>query len=468
MQQYLTENIIQNLGHPPTQDQLNAITKLAVFCSPGNQQQVFILKGYAGTGKTSLISALVKSLPTVKLKSALLAPTGRAAKVLSSYSDKPALTIHKRIYKRAVDDFGNTSFILQANFHTHTIFIVDEASMISASGSLMNNSNLLRDLMDYVFSGITCKLIFIGDTAQLPPVGLSVSPALDESHFEEFFRIRPAGIELREVVRQTLDSGIYFNATKIRDLIRNQVNQQPQFLTDAFPDIRHITGADLEDEVNSAYGKYGEDETIVICRSNKRANLFNQQIRHRIRFTENEINAGDYMMVVKNNYMWLKEESKAGFIANGEIIELQKITKVYERYGFKFADVRMRMVDHDDPPMDVKLLLDTIMIEAPALSQAQNMHLYKSVVADHEGIEDKKKKQLSIKNDPHLNALQVKFAYAVTCHKAQGGQWDVVFIDQGYLTDQMINEEYMRWLYTAITRAKKKLFLLNFKGAGVQ
>ena len=461
----LTDNIINHLGHPPTNDQLYAISRLAGFCSVQNKQQIFILKGYAGTGKTSLISALIKSLPAVKLKSILLAPTGRAAKVLSSYSQKQALTIHKRIYKRTEDDFGNSSFFLQENTNPNSIFIVDEASMISTSGSLLSNSDLLKDLIEYVFSATHCKLIFIGDTAQLPPVGMNISPALDEQYFETYFGIKPEIVLLKDVVRQTLESGIYFNATKIRQLIYEGQNIQPEFETNGFSDIHHITGTDLEDELNSAYSKFGEDETIVICRSNKRANLFNQQIRHRIRFTENEINAGDYMMVVKNNYTWLPDDSKAGFIANGEIVEILKVTKMYEQYGLRFADVKLRMVDHNDPPLDVKIILDTIMIEAPSLSQEQNKNLYSAVVEDLAQITDKRKKYLSIKKDPHLNALQVKFAYAVTCHKAQGGQWDAVFIDQGYLTKEMINTEYLRWLYTAVTRARKKLYLLNFQAS---
>jgi len=358
---------------------------------------------------------------------------------------------------------GGFAFALQQNLHSNTIFIVDEASMISNSGGLFGGNSLLDDLISYVFNGINCKLIFIGDTAQLPPVGLDISPALDIEYLKASYSFPIDSFELTEVVRQNENSGILSNAT----LIRNQVNEKkgvtPKFRLDKFKDIIRITGTELEDALNEAYSKYDAEETMVICRSNKRANIFNQQIRARIRWQEDELSAGDYMMVVKNNYFWLPEESKAGFIANGDIIQLLRVGTIQEMHGFKFADVRMRMVDYpDEPELEVRLLLDTIMSEAPALSSVDNKRLYDSVSADYSDIPDKRLRLKKVKEDGFFNALQVKFAYAITCHKAQGGQWPCVFVEQGYLTEEMMNTEYLRWLYTAVSRASEKLYLVNF------
>ncbi|MGZ6540244.1 MAG: ATP-dependent DNA helicase, partial [Bacteroidia bacterium] len=315
----------------------------------------------------------------------------------------------------------------------------------------------------YVFNGVNCKLIFIGDTAQLPPVGLDVSPALDIEFLKASYYFQVDWLELTEVVRQTENSGILTNATAIRNQIKEDRNSKPNFILNSFKDIVRLGGDELEDVLNDAYNKYGAEDTMVICRSNKRANIFNQQIRARIRWQENELSSGDYMMVVKNNYFWLPEESKAGFIANGDIIQLTSIGKIQEMHGFRFADVRMRMIDYpDEPELDTRLLLDTIMIESPALSQAENKKLYESVSADYGDIADKRMRLKKVKEDGFFNALQVKFAYAVTCHKAQGGQWPCVFVEQGYLTDEMINTEYLRWLYTAVSRASQKLYLVNF------
>jgi len=322
---------------------------------------------------------------------------------------------------------------------------------------------LLDDLISYVFNGNNCKLIFIGDTAQLPPVGLDVSPALDVEFLKASYYFQLDWHELTEVVRQTENSGILSNATAIRNQIKMQSDGKPHFEIDGFKDIVRLGGDELEDALNSAYSKYGAEETMVICRSNKRANIFNQQIRARIRWQENELSTGDFMMVVKNNYFWLPEESKAGFIANGDIVELMSIGKIQEMHGFRFADVRMRMIDYpDEPELETRLLLDTIMSEAPSLSQEDNKRLYNSVSADYGDIADRRMRLKKVKEDGFFNALQVKFAYAVTCHKAQGGQWPCVFVEQGYLTDEMINTEYMRWLYTAVSRASEKLYLVNF------
>ncbi len=467
-QEEFSKILISSFPFETTSGQRILFTKLSEFILNKNSDQIFVLKGYAGTGKTTIVHSLVQSLPAVNGKTVLLAPTGRAAKVLSNYTGKQAYTIHKKIYYRKPDHEGGLAFTLQQNLHTDTIFIVDEASMISNSGGLndrgtFGGGSLLDDLVSYVFNGNNCKLLFIGDTAQLPPVGLDVSPALDIEFLKASFYFQIDWYELTEVVRQSEASGILTNATFIRDQIKNSSGSKPHFQVNSFKDIVRLGGDELEDALNSAYSKYGAEETMVICRSNKRANIFNQQIRARIRWQENELSAGDYMMVVKNNYFWLPEESKAGFIANGDIIELMSIGKIQEMHGFRFADVRMRLIDYpDEPELETRLLLDTIMSEAPALSQQDNKRLYESVSMDYNDVPDKRLRLKKVKEDGFFNALQVKFAYAVTCHKAQGGQWPCVFVEQGYLTDEMINTEYLRWLYTAVSRASEKLYLVNF------
>lgn len=467
-QQEFSTILLQHFPFEAKGGQRQLFTKLSAFILGKNSDQIFVIKGYAGTGKTTIVRSLVQSLPAVNGKTVLLAPTGRAAKVLSNYTKKQAYTIHKKIYYRKPENDGGLAFTLQQNLHTDTIFVVDEASMISSSGGLNDNGffgggSLLDDLIRYVFSGTNCKLIFIGDTAQLPPVGLDASPALDIDFLKASYYFQVDWLELTEVVRQTENSGILTNATAIRNQINEDRNSKPNFILNSFKDIVRLGGDELEDALNDAYNKYGAEDTMVISRSNKRANIFNQQIRARIRWQENELSSGDYMMVVKNNYFWLPEESKAGFIANGDIIQLMSIGKIQEMHGFRFADVRMRMIDYpDEPELETRLLLDTIMSESPALSQTENKRLYESVSADYGDIADKRLRLKKVKEDGFFNALQVKFSYAVTCHKAQGGQWPCVFVEQGYLTDEMINTEYLRWLYTAVSRASEKLYLVNF------
>ena len=450
-----------------TTGQRSLLTKLSEFILGEHLDHIFVLKGYAGTGKTTLVSSLVKGMPALRGKTFLLAPTGRAAKVLSNYTGKQAYTIHKKIYVRRPAADGGFAFHLQQNLHSDTVFIVDEASMISNTGGLtkggFGDGSLLDDLVEYVMSGSNCKLIFIGDTAQLPPVGLDVSPALDIQYLKASYSFKVDSFELTEVVRQTSDSGILTNATQLRNQIKIKADLKPHFNLSGFPDLVKLNGAELEDALNEAYSKYGAEDTMIVCRSNKRANIYNQQIRARIRWQESELSAGDYVMVVKNNYYWLPEESKAGFIANGDIVEILRVGSVQEMHGFRFADVKMRMIDYpDEAELEVRLLLDTIMSESPALSQEQNKALYNSVKEDYADVADRTLRLKKIKEDPFFNALQVKFAYAVTCHKAQGGQWPCVFVEQGYLTDEMLNVEYLRWLYTGITRASEKLYLVNF------
>ncbi|HSH66882.1 MAG TPA: AAA family ATPase [Bacteroidia bacterium] len=454
--------LLQQFPFETTQGQQTLLDKLSAFILGRKEDHIFIVKGYAGTGKTTIVRSLVQSLPALNGKTVLLAPTGRAAKVLSNYTGKQAFTVHKKIYHRKPVHDGSFAFMLQQNLHTNTVFIVDEASMISNSGGLSAGS-LLDDLVSYVFSGNNCKLILIGDTAQLPPVGLDISPALDLDFMKASFHFQVDSFELTEVIRQTKDSGILTNATFIRNQVKLEESTKPHFDVNGFNDIVRLGGDELEDALNDAYNRYGAEDTMIICRSNKRANIFNQQIRARIRWQENELSTGDYLMVVKNNYFWLPVESKAGFIANGDIIKLTSVGKIQEMHGFRFADVRMRMIDYqDEPELETRLLLDTIMSEAPALSQADNKRLYESVQQDYADVADRRMRLKKVKEDPFFNALQVKFAYAVTCHKAQGGQWPCVFVEQGYLTDELINTEYLRWLYTAVSRATEKLYLVNF------
>ena len=455
----------RELVYKPTKDQEKAIKKLSKFVLNPNSQEGFVLQGYAGTGKTSLMGALVKALVTVKLKSVLIAPTGRAAKVMSAYANKEALTIHKKIYFQ--EDFdGAMRFTLGKNLHTNTVFIVDEASMVSSDAGISNGifeqRNLLTDLFRYVYNGKNCKLIFVGDYAQLPPVGLAISPALDSVYLEDRFHVPFILSELKEVVRQEKESGILLNATNLRKQIEKADNYQLKINPD-FPDTFRISGMELQDELESCVSKYGIEGTMVICRSNKRANLFNQQVRNRVLWMEDELTPGDLMMVVKNNYHWLDANSKMGFIANGDIIKILRVNRYEELYGFRFADVTIQFLDaKDETELDCKILLETIAVEGPNLPRRRMKDLFFAIEEDFMDVRSRKKRYELIMKSPHMNALQVKFSYAVTCHKSQGGQWPAVFIDQGYLTEEMLDKEYMRWLYTAVTRATDKLYFVNF------
>ena len=466
----VTGLLFREFPYEPTPGQHLLIEKLGkfIFYSWNTPRSLFVLRGYAGTGKTTIVTALVNVLPLMKKRSVLLAPTGRAAKVLASYTKRPANTIHRKIYFARTTKDGSIALKLQQNLHKDTLFIVDEASMIQNSSmndfGLFSGVNVLEDLFQYVFSGENNRLIFIGDTAQLPPVGLDKSPALDTDFLKRSYHLDIDGFELTEVVRQSQGSGILTNATSIRGEILREKLETPLFDIRRFNDIGRLTGADLEEALNRAYSSAEKDSNVVICRSNKRANVYNQEIRKRILFFEDEINVGDYMMVVKNNYFWLPEGSSAGFIANGDIIELMRIRKIYEMYGFRFAEVTIRFLDYpDEKELDVKILLDTIRSESPALPSADNNRLFQEVMKDYEDLTNKRNRIEKVKSNPWFNALQVKFSYALTCHKTQGGQWETVFVDQGYLNDNMLNVEYLRWLYTAVTRATKKLYLINFE-----
>jgi ATP-dependent exoDNAse (exonuclease V) alpha subunit len=438
---------------------------IAEFCTNNDNNEIFVLKGYAGTGKTTVISTIVNNLTEINKKYVLLAPTGRAAKVISNYSQKPAFTIHKKIYfpKKVA---GGVSFSMQQNKHKNTIFIVDEASMISDTNTDSNafeNSSLLDDLISYIYSGTNCKMLLLGDTAQLPPVNLDISPALNTDTLAMHYNKEIRHIEFDEVMRQEEKSGILFNATELRDVLKEELYESFKFNLKGFKDIIRLTdGYDIQDAINSAYSNYSIEDTAFIVRSNKRANQYNNQIRTRILDKDSELSTGDFLMVVKNNYFWLKDSDEAGFIANGDIIEVLEIFSIMELYGFKFAKVKIRMVDYPNQiPLETVLLMDTLASETPSLTYEESNRLYQEVLLDYEG-ETKYKKFQKVKENEFFNALQVKFSYTITCHKSQGGQWNTVFIEQPYLPNG-IDRDYIRWLYTAITRAKDKLYLIGFK-----
>ena len=444
-------------------DQNSAIELLTNFIFNDESRSLFILKGYAGTGKTNLISALTKALPSIRWRSVLLAPTGRAAKVLSNYSQRQAQTIHKKIFRKAFSNDGIIRFSLSENLHSQTLFIVDEASMIGtdkADGKLFNS--LLENLFEYVYSGKNCKLILIGDTAQLPPVGSNESPALNEDYLKSAFHLSIKSFELKEVARQRLESGILLNATNLRNIIIKNTFKFPKLICG--PDILALTGEELEDTLNSSHSKYGEDNVIIITRSNKRANLFNQNFRNRIKLFEEDLNTGDKLMIVKNNYYWLHENNgDAGFIANGDMAEITRILNREQVYGFNFCDCIIRLCDYPNmAEQQVKLITDSLYTDSPALNQEEQKKLYEAVLNDVQNEPIKAIRMAYLKNSPYYNALQVKFSYAITCHKSQGGQWPIVFIDQGFLTEENIDYGFLRWLYTAITRATEKVYLINF------
>lgn len=461
----LSQQIKRNFFYKPTGEQEITIESFVNFLFSPKTDAVFLLKGYAGTGKTTLISALVKTLDQLKQKCVLLAPTGRAAKVFSHYAGHPAYTIHRKIYRQRTFSNELDNFVMNANLHQHTLFIVDEASMIAnegLSGGMFGTGRLLDDLIQYVYAGQGCRLMLIGDTAQLPPVGEEESPALSASMLEGY------GLEVTEhcltqVVRQEQDSGILYNATSLRRYIAEEdFFSLPQIKVNGFPDIRIISGSELIDTINECYDKAGMDETMIICRSNKRANLYNKGIRNTILYREDELNTGDLLMVAKNNYYWGTDCKELDFIANGDIAVVCRVRRTHEMYGFRFADVALCFPDYNDLELDVKILLDTLHSDAPALTREESERLFQAVQEDYSDITVKRERMKKIKEDSWYNALQVKYAYAVTCHKAQGGQWQRVFVDQGYMTEEMLTPDYYRWLYTAFTRATETLYLVNW------
>lgn len=439
---------------------------MSQFLYDKDPRSAFLLRGYAGTGKTSLVSALIQTLPQLRVSCVLLAPTGRAAKVISGYAHRPAYTIHKKIYMTATDASGALRTVRAINRHSHTLFIVDEASMIGLEPTSTRQS-LLEDLVDFVYDGNHCRLMLIGDTAQLPPVGQSESPALDERYLSASFDLTVTSGELTEVVRQQQLSGILNNATSLRGQIASIMggDEAELPLFQPAPDVVRLMGEDLMETLYREYETYALEDVVVVTRSNKRANLFNQGIRNTVLFREEEVNAGDYLMVVKNNYFWLDNDSSIGFIANGDIVEVLSVRNVQELYGFRFADATLRFVDYpDEQPHDCKLMLSTLYSESPSLTSDEQARLYTTVMEDYADLPHKADRLRELRQNPYYNALQVKFAYALTCHKTQGGQWRTVIVDQGFLPpDMKLDREYLRWLYTAFTRASEKVYLLNFE-----
>jgi len=455
--------LVKNLGYVPTDDQAECMKQLAEYISGNTNDVIFLLTGYAGTGKTSIIASLVQTLDILRLKSVLMAPTGRAAKVLRSYSGKEAYTIHKKIYRQKSASDGVGKFTLDRNLHKETFFIVDESSMISGSSSdasVFGSGNLLDDLVEYVYTGTNCKLVVVGDVAQLPPVGSVLSPALDE----DVLRSTGFGIqtcELRQVIRQSKGSGVLMNATSVRQQITDGDLSIPSIDVSNFKDIERLPGADLLDRLSESYDRCGTDGAIVVVNSNNLANKYNQGIRNSIFSREEEISSGDMIMVVKNNYFWLKDDEGKSFIANGDIAEVRRIRKYESIYGMHFAQMTLYFHDYD-LELDAKVMIDTLHLVTPSLSSEKSKELYFAIIADHPEAKNKQKQFEAARNDPYYNALQIKFAYAVTCHKSQGGQWERVFIDQGMFNRQEPTIDYLRWFYTALTRSTDKVYLVNF------
>jgi exodeoxyribonuclease-5 len=482
--------IRQNFTHNPTKEQEKAISLLSDFLLSRKRDVVFLLKGYAGTGKTSLLAALVRTMQQLQQRFMLLAPTGRAAKVLSSYAQAPAFTIHRKIYRQKslteMDIFQN-----DVNLRQDTLFIVDEASMIANDvhdSTLFGSGRLLDDLMQYVYSCEGCRLVLVGDTAQLPPVGEDLSPALSR-HFLEGYGMEVTELCLTQVVRQLEESGILWNATLLRQFIQNdEMSAFPKLRGKSFPDVRVVPGDELIEALSDSYRRHGIDGTIVVTRSNKRANIFNGGIRARILDYEEELSSGDLVMVAKNNYYWLdpptpfrgspdstegsqnlpqKEEGGSSFIANGDVAIVRRFRNERSFYGFRFADATLQFPDYDHQELEVTVLLDTLQSEAPALTRQQQEALFNAVWEDYPELTNKRDRMKRLRQDIYYNALQIKYAYAVTCHKAQGGQWEHVYIDQGYITEDMLTPDYFRWLYTAITRATEQVYLVNWPKEGL-
>ncbi|HOZ30358.1 MAG TPA: AAA family ATPase [Bacteroidales bacterium] len=467
-EKFFNNQLINKIGHTPTNGQTIATDKFYQFLTDKEKFCIFLLKGYAGTGKTTLISALINTLSDIKINTVLLAPTGRAAKVLSTYSGKKAYTIHKCIYRKKSTKATDSDFSINFNKNKDTVYIVDEASMIGnidTGNSIFGSGRLLDDLLAFVFNDNNCRLILVGDTAQLPPVGTILSPALDEQYLKAT-GMKVYVSELSEVVRQSAESGILVNATQIREKISSDNFDFQKFKLEGFQDIVSIPGGELLDELESCYSKYGSEETKIICRSNKTANKYNLGIRNRILWKEEEISNGDLLMIVKNNYSWLPENAEIEFIANGDIVEVVRVGRKYELYNHRYADLTIKFVDFPELEIEVKAILDTLSLDLPAMDTEYHKKLYDLLLLDYADILDAKKRHEAILADPYFNALQIKFAYALTCHKSQGGQWSAVFVDHGWLNKEGMNEqnkyEFLRWLYTAVTRATEKLYLVNF------
>ena len=461
----LAAHTISNLPYTPNDQQQELITRLARFVLNGKDTDLFLLTGYAGTGKTSLVGALVKTLDSLKFKTVLLAPTGRAAKVFSHYAHHPAYTIHRKIYRQQRFSPDMRGFLSGNNTHRDTLFIVDEASMIANApndSGIYGSGQLLDDLIEYVYGGDNCRLLLLGDTAQLPPVGQAFSPALSPEVLRSM-GMNVISYELNRVARQDTDSGILFNATQLRHTMtrcNDPIMPPPQLRFGGFPDVVNLSGEFLIETLSDSFDAVGLDNTIVITRSNKRAGIFNQGIRNQILYREEELTAGDMLLVAKNNYYWGKEYSEVDFIANGDVARVVRVRKQYDMYGFRFADVQLQFPDLE-VELEARILLDTLHSDAPALSREQNEQLYTAILADYAHITNQRERMQRLKVDPWFNALQVKYAYGVTCHKAQGGQWRHAYIDMGYIDPSALTLDFYRWLYTAITRATERVYFIN-------
>lgn len=482
----LKYQILQQFGFPPTPEQAQALDVFVQFMTDSNPHAVMILRGSAGTGKTSLSGAIVCTLRAVRQKVMLLAPTGRAAKVFSLNSGMPAYTIHRRIYREKAFAGVDGQFNLNDNLYTDTLFMVDEASMIAnlgLGGTTFGSGCLLDDLIHFVYQGRNDRLLLIGDKAQLPPVGEEESPALSAAMLQGY-GLSVYECDLNEVVRQSQQLGILFNATRIRQMItHDDITQLPKIRFSGFSDIREMPGAELIEALGDSYHQVGLDDTIVVTRSNKRANIFNQGIRNMVLDREEELESGDMLMIVKNNYYWMEEERKKikeseerkvqsnelpAFLANGDRAKVMKVSRRIELYGFHFATLLLKFPDYDNYELEATVLLDTLTSEAPALTHDQQEQLFHKIEEDYQDIPLKADRMKAIRQDPYFNALQVKFAYAVTCHKAQGGQWSHVYVDQGYMTDEMLTPDYIHWLYTAFTRATEMLYLVNWPNTQIE
>ena len=476
-------------GFTPTAEQSAAIEEFSRFAACRDGQSLMILTGSAGTGKTSLAGAIVRAMQNMKQRVVLMAPTGRAAKVFSLNAGSEAFTIHRRIYRQKTYTGEDTGFSLNYNKHQHTLFIVDEASMIpsgTSSQSIFGSGHLLDDLMQYVYGGQHCRLMLIGDKAQLPPVGEEESPALSPQVMEHY-GVRVFHADLNEVLRQSAESGILWNATMIRQMItHDEMTQLPRIVFNCFADILRVPGDELIEQLSSSYSHVGIDETMVVVRSNKRANIYNNGIRAMVLGREEPLTSGDLLMVVKNNYYWIQEknqeeriirtetegeegkEEELSFLANGDRMKVQRVRNQQELYGFTFADATLVFPDYDDYEVEATILLDTLQSEAPALTHEQGEQLFNAVMEDYADVPLKSERLKKLRSDRFFNALQIKYAYAVTCHKAQGGQWAHVYVDQGYMTDDMLTPEYIHWLYTAFTRATEQLYLVNWPKTQIQ
>lgn len=482
----LKYQILQQFGFPPTPEQAQALDVFVQFMTDSNPHAVMILRGSAGTGKTSLSGAVVRTLRAVRQKVMLLAPTGRAAKVFSLNSGMPAYTIHRRIYREKAFAGVDGQFNLNDNLYTDTLFMVDEASMIAnlgLGGTTFGSGCLLDDLIHFVYQGRNDRLLLIGDKAQLPPVGEEESPALSAAMLQGY-GLSVYECDLNEVVRQSQQSGILFNATRIRQMItHDDITQLPKICFSGFSDIREMPGAELIEALGDSYHHVGLDDTIVVTRSNKRANIFNQGIRNMVLDREEELESGDMLMIVKNNYYWMEEERKKikeseerkvqsnelpAFLANGDRAKVMKVSRRIDLYDFHFATLLLKFPDYDNYELEATVLLDTLTSEAPALTHDQQEQLFHKIEEDYQDIPLKADRMMAIRQDPYFNALQVKFAYAVTCHKAQGGQWSHVYVDQGYMTDDMLTPDYIHWLYTAFTRATEMLYLVNWPNTQIE